>query len=94
MLAEEVRSKIAKLLDERLSKYGNASKCPMCGHPHFALSEGYINQTLQFDLATVNLGGPSIPTIAIICTNCGFVSHHAIGVLGLLPDGEAKDGKK
>lgn len=94
MLTEEVRSKIAKLLDERFSKYGNPSKCPMCGHPHFALSDGYFNQTIQTNLNTVNLGGPSIPTIAVICTNCGFVSQHAIGVLGLLPETEAQDGKK
>ncbi|MFH1872792.1 MAG: hypothetical protein ABIK82_16425 [Pseudomonadota bacterium] len=94
MLTEEVKANIARVLDERFSKFGGTTKCPMCGNPHLALSEAYFNQTLQTDLGVMNLGGPSIPTIGVICTNCGFVSHHAIGVLGLLPKEEAQDGKK
>ena len=27
----------------------------------------------------------AIPTIAIVCNNCGYISQHALGALGLLP---------
>jgi hypothetical protein len=33
----------------------------------------------------LSLGGLGIPSIAIICNRCGFISQHALGTLGLLP---------
>lgn len=57
----------------------------MCSNQGFSLAEGYFNNILNFDLkGGMVLGGPTIPTIALICNNCGFTSQHALGVLGLL----------
>jgi hypothetical protein len=63
----------------------------MCGHNKFVLADGFFNNSVQtnFEAALV-LGGPSIPTIALICSNCGFISQHALGVLGLLEEGGIK----
>ena len=49
------------------------------------MADGYFNNNMQTDFGSISIGGPAIPTIGIICDNCGFVSQHAIGVLGLLP---------
>ena len=40
---------------------------------------------MQDRLNGIVLGGPSIPSIPIICNRCGFISSHALGILGLLP---------
>ncbi len=69
----------------KLREKGVDSACPMCGRTNFALADGYFNHTLHGEVASgITVGGPSIPTIAIICTNCGFTSQHALGALGLL----------
>lgn len=59
--------------------------CPMCGKNQFTAMEGYFRPILQPDLANIQLGGLNMPTVAIVCNNCGFVSYHALGSLGLLP---------
>lgn len=78
----------------KLSDKGVKGVCPMCGNDHFVVADAYFNNPLQNSLFAINIGGPSIPTIPIICSNCGFVSQHALGVLELLlKEEEKKDGK-
>jgi uncharacterized protein (DUF983 family) len=75
---------------EALEKRGVRGACPMCSKGAFTLLDGFFNHPVQAELsATVAFGGPTIPTIAIACTNCGFISQHAAGVLGLLSDSKA-----
>ena len=58
----------------------------MCSASNFVLLDGYFSQSVQMDpSAGMVIGGPAVPTVAIACTNCGFISHHALGALGLLP---------
>lgn len=59
--------------------------CPRCGQNKFTLADGYLNSPLQQNLNGITIGGPSIPSVAVVCTNCGYISQHALGVLGLLP---------
>lgn len=82
-LDEAKKKEIVDLISARLAKGGRGASCPMCGHDGFALADGYFSNALQADFQNITLGGPSVPTAAIICTNCGFVSQHAIGVIGL-----------
>lgn len=91
MFSEEKKQELIRALDGRLKQFGIPLKCPMCGNQHFSIADAYLRNDLQADLKSVNLGGPSIPAIAIICSNCGFISQHAVGVLGLLPKEEAKN---
>ena len=67
--------------------------CPMCHQHSFVMADGYFSHFLQNDMKDVSIGGSSIPTIAIVCTHCGFVSQHALGVLGLLPKNENENEK-
>jgi ribosomal protein S27E len=85
MLSQETKNRIIEVLNTRLRANGRAVQCPMCGHNNFAISDAYISNSLQDDFQNIVLGGPSIPSIAVICTNCGFISQHALGVLGLMP---------
>lgn len=68
--------------------------CPRCGNSNFSL-EGYVSLTVQSDPNTINLGGPAIPSVATVCSRCGHVSLHALGALGLLPEGNgsAEEGR-
>ena len=80
----ERKGEIVKILNERFQKNQHKIACPMCGHAQFTIADAYVRNDLQSDIKNVTLGGPSIPAVAIICNNCGFISQHAIGVLGLL----------
>ena len=90
MLTSEQREKIK---DELLKKVPNLV-CPMCQERNFTMAEGYFMNTMQTDFNSIALGGQAIPTIGIICNNCGFVSQHAIGRLGLLPKENKTDEPK
>lgn len=93
MLTEDKKNELIRVLTERLGKNGRKSSCPMCGNAHFTIADAYLTNTLQADFNSVTLGGPSIPSLAIICTNCGFISQHSLGILGLLPKEEVSRDK-
>ena len=92
MITQEEKQRIILELNKRFGSSG--IKCPMCGNNHFIIGDGYFNSFMQDDFRSLNLGGPSISSIPIICDRCGFISSHALGVLGLLPknDNEGKKG--
>lgn len=68
-----------KIVDKLIKKLENG-KCPMCGQQDFTLIEGYFAHFIQEDISQSRIGGKSIPTINLICNNCGFVSSHAVGI--------------
>lgn len=61
-------------------------ECPICHNKNFVIADGYFISSIRGDVNGMTLGGPSIPSIGIICDKCGFISHHALGILGLLSD--------
>lgn len=77
-------------LINKLQEKGVKATCPMCGNKNFILADGYFNNPLQLDFQSIYIGGPSIPSIATVCSNCGFISQHSLGVLGLLNNPEKK----
>ena len=91
MIGPSDKQKIIEKLNKKFNSQG--IKCPMCGNNHFIIADGYFNSHLQDDLKNLSIGGPSIPSIPIICDKCGFISMHALGVLGLLPKQDTEDKK-
>lgn len=90
MLSQEEKQEIANRLNDRI----HGLTCPMCHQVGgFIIADGYINNTMQDEIKKIHLGGTSIPTIALICSNCGFISQHALGVLGLLPNNVNKENQ-
>lgn len=91
MISQEEKQKIVQELNKKFSSSG--VRCPMCGNTHFVIADGYFNTFLQDNLNGFSMGGESIPSIAIICDKCGFMSMHALGALGLLPRQTAEKKK-
>lgn len=83
MITPEEKQRIVRKLNERFRS--NGLKCPMCGNNHFILGDGYFNAVIQEDIKSFHIGGSTIPSIPIICDRCGFISSHALGILGMLP---------
>jgi len=95
LLTDEQKQKITAILDKKIKEKSGDIKCPMCGNKNFILVDAYLRNELQQDFKTIALGGPAIPSVAIICNNCGFMSQHVLGVLGLNPiEKEDKDAGK
>jgi hypothetical protein len=94
MFNEDQKKHIIEVLDNKFQNLNKPISCPMCGNGKFTLAGGYFVSILQDNVNNIALGGSSLPTVSIICTNCGFVSQHAVGLIGLLPKKEEKkDGK-
>ncbi len=82
------KAEIIRILNER----GVTLPCPRCGNPSFTLIDGYFNEMIQPDINTLNIGGPSVPSIITACNRCGYLSQHALGTLGLLlPPNDSKE---
>lgn len=80
MIKEEDRKKIIDFFEERIKKFD----CPICHNGHFSIVDGYSNHVLTADYHEIALSGKILPFIMLVCDNCGFISYHALGTLGLL----------
>ena len=90
-LSQEERDKIVRALENK----GASKPCPRCGNATFSLIGGYFNHFIQVRLGGMKIGGPSVPTAVVACTNCGWLAEHALGALDLLPDGQRpEEGSK
>ena len=83
-LDSEQKKEIVAALKER----GALQACPRCGNEGFALADGYFNELLQTEPADLKFDVSSVPSVIVICRNCGFMSQHALGILGFLENGE------
>jgi transcription elongation factor Elf1 len=87
---ENNKKQIIEKLQEKVTNF----ECPFCKHKEFMLAGGYFAHDLQEDLANRRIGGINIPTIPLICKNCGYIVEFAAGSLGLLPKVEDKKSKE
>lgn len=90
MITKEKKEELAKVLNSKISKL----ECPMCHQHDFIIADGFFNNSLQDTYQGLGIGGQAIPSIAIICTHCGFISQHALGVLGMLPKKDDNNDKQ
>ena len=81
-MTEEEKQKIITALQNKQALL----PCPRCSKQKFTILDGYFNQTIQQHIqAGLIIGGPSVPSAVIVCDNCGYMSQHALGILGLMP---------
>lgn len=59
-------------------------KCPICENDNMILGEGYLTHDIQQNLVSRQMGGSNIPTVPVVCSNCGFLREFSIGILGLI----------
>lgn len=86
-----VEKERANQIIQALSKKGANKPCPRCGHLHF----GVVAETsipITSEPAIIMPGWPVVPTVIVTCNNCGFVTQHALGALGLAPEEPAHAG--
>ena len=80
-LNEQTKNEIANILKEKEALL----PCSRCGRTNFIISDGLgqvsINQ--NYDSASFVISSAYIPTIILICENCGLINELAIKILGL-----------
>src|SRR3990167_1215630 len=74
----------AKIVNQLKKKAPNL-KCPICANTNLTLGGGFFAHDLQEDLSQRQIGGINIPTIPIVCSQCGYIMEFAAGTLELLP---------
>lgn len=89
-LPEEIKIKIT----ETLEKKGLDLPCPRCGSEDFFIADGYIVHILQENSLKHSIEGAGLICIAIICQNCGFISEHSLGTLGIVDEIREYDEKR
>lgn len=85
---KEIKERIVQAIKEK----GALNPCMRCGHPNFSLLDGFVNIPLAQEIleGIVILSGTQVPCAIVICDNCGNISYHALGALGLIK--KQKDG--
>ena len=57
--------------------------CPMCTRTAWTLGDEFVAASATSLQGGIAIGGPFIPMIQMVCNHCGFVSHHAVGAVGV-----------
>ena len=89
--ARVVEALVAKLPDRRLGA------CSLCGTLKWTLVDAIVVTHTQEEFPKIVLGGQSLPSIALVCTNCGNTHLLNLLVLGLgdlLEKSEQEDSQK
>lgn len=69
-----------QIIVNRLNELIKNSKCPMCGNNHFIISDDYAQIMVQDSISGIKLG-TTMPSACVICSHCGYVSFHVVGVV-------------
>ncbi len=70
-----------------LQQKGVVKPCQRCDHAKFTVLKGFTKFILQSNFRQgVEVEGASVPVVNVACENCGAITSHAIGALGLKLD--------
>lgn len=76
VLTPEQSQRLLQIFKERIKSF----RCPICKSNKFNILDGLTLLPLQND-NKARLPKISAPSMALICSNCGFTSLHNLGVL-------------
>lgn len=83
-LSPEEQRRIADAIQEKTKN----APCSRCGFERFLVVDAYTPIVLSPKKGELRINpGRTIPCAVVICRNCGMIYHHALGPLGLLPEG-------
>jgi hypothetical protein len=74
----------APVVIQTLQSRGMTGACPMCKKNEWVVHEVPVSLPVYEMDGKVKVPGTSMPVAAMICKNCGFMSFHSLGALGLL----------
>lgn len=86
---EETKKQIINALTKRVESF----VCPMCHQSKYSFVDGYTVDAVQKDYKNIRLGGRLIPSVMLVCNNCGHIDRFSLGVLGLIDQGEQQQDK-
>ena len=81
-MTEEKKKKIANALATRIEKLF----CPICHHQKYTLLDGYFIDSIQEDYREMRLDSKRLPSIILVCNNCGHLDSFSLGVLSLIEE--------
>lgn len=70
---------------EALTKRGATQPCARCGGKQFTVEQGFVAMPVQSTFKSFSLGGLTIPAVVVVCKQCGAITLHSLGALGMLP---------
>lgn len=80
-LSASLRTRIMQAIEERASGSG---ACPVCGRSQWILADGFVMLSVQSEpTGNLVIGGRTLPSVALICGNCGDTRFLNLLVLGL-----------
>lgn len=82
MLTDSDKRKILGKLVERMGHY----QCPICHGESFTIVDGFLASSLHNTMHAIQTNDSFLPSVALVCSNCGFTSLHNAKVLGLDKD--------
>ena len=62
----------AKLLSHLKVKWASRA-CPMCGSGPWSVQDSTFQLT-EFNEGSMVIGGPVIPVVPVVCSNCGYTA--------------------
>jgi hypothetical protein len=68
-----------------LKRKGVDQPCPRCGNTHFSIIAETMIQ-IQTEPGAAGDAATVVPAVFIGCTNCGYLTPHALGALDLAPE--------
>lgn len=80
-----------------LTQRGATKPCARCGGKQFSVEQGFVAMPVQTTFKSFSLGGLTIPAVVVVCNQCGAITLHSLGALGMLPkqgdEGQPADTK-
>lgn len=79
----------------RLRELGATLPCPRCGASSFSVVKKLGAMPVDPALSVAGVEGMALPAALLVCNQCGFLSSHALTVLGLADEifgDAARDG--
>jgi hypothetical protein len=71
-------------LDKWMQKKNVRIACECCGSTRWSAED--IISAPTFSAGNINFGGPTVPMVQVVCTNCGNVRLFAAVPIGLIPE--------
>lgn len=85
-LTKEQEDKVIEKINEAIKRKSGKTNliCPICTNNQFTLAGGFVNDFLMDKLnGGLVLGGPVLPSVPIVCTNCGNTFFLNAKILGI-----------
>lgn len=89
MMTEEKKRQIASTLAKRTGIIA----CPICHQSKYTLLDGYFVDVIQDKYQGMQLGGRLLPSVMLVCNNCGHLESFSLGALGLMESEDKKEGR-